>query len=376
MMNRILPVFLWLILLISADIARGQGCVAVRPMSCSAGGAGNNLGLLNKGEWQLTTTYQYFKSFRHFRGDVEEHERIENNTQVENISHSLNLGIANQLTRRFALSLTVPVLYYDRSSLYEHYGNRITSNPDQKRFHTGSMGLGDIRVTGNYWLWNPDRDSLRGNVLLGMGLKMPTGNSNVTGDFHKLSSEGTDSITRRPVDQSIQLGDGGWGFTLEMQGFWKISERGWLYANGFYLFNPQEVNQTLTRGTLAGVDPLIAYHSIADQFAFRTGINYIVAPMQGISASLGFRAEGVPSKDIFGGSSGFRRPGYVLSAEPGIFYIRHKLIASVNVPFALYRNRTKSTYDLSDPTGERHGDAAFADYLINLTVIYRFGKVK
>jgi hypothetical protein len=40
---------------------------------------------------------------------------------------------------------------------------------------------------------------------------------------------------------------------------------------------------------------------------------------------------------------------------------------------ALYRNRTKSTYDRSDPSGQRHGDAAFADYSINLGFGYRFG---
>lgn len=351
----------------------GQGCVGVRPMSCSVGGHGNNLGILGQGEWQVSGTYQYFKSFRHFRGDIEEHERIENGTQVENISHSVDFNVTTAVSNRMAVTFSIPFLYYDRSSLYEHYGNSSSSNPDQKRFHTNSIGMGDSRVTASYWLLNPQRDSLNGNLAAGIGIKLPTGESNVQGDFHKLTSDGRDSIVHKPVDQSIQLGDGGWGFSLEVQGFWKVFNKCWSYFNGFYLFNPQTTNNTWSRGYLEDVNPIIAYHSIPDQFGATAGINYALWPAQGMSASLGGRLEGIPSHDILGKSEGYRRPGFIFSVDPGISYMYKHLNINFNVPVALYRNRTKSVYDLSDPDGTRHGDAAFADLLYRVNLVYRFG---
>ncbi|MCB0542306.1 MAG: transporter [Saprospiraceae bacterium] len=348
-----------------------QGCVAIRPMSCGGTDFSNVAGLFGKGEWRVSASYRYFKSHRHFRGDSEEEERIENGTEVINLANSVELGVSHSISNRFSLAVNLPVIFYDRSSLYEHYGNSTNSNPDQLRFHTGAKGIGDMRISGNYWLFNPMQGS--GNISVGLGLKLPTGNSNVNDDFHKLNSEGLDSLVNKPVDQSIQLGDGGWGITLEAQAFQSISTRSMLYFSGFYMFNPQNVNKTLTRGTLDNVDPLIAYHSIADQYAVRLGINYMALPQQNLSVSLGGRIEGIPAEDAFGKSEGFRRPGYVISAEPGLFYTLGSLNFNLSVPVALYRNRVKSVYDLADPNGNRHGDAAFADYSINAGVLWRFG---
>ena len=350
-----------------------QGCVAVRPMSCNSAAHSNQLGLLTKGEWQVSGTYQYYHSFRHFRGDVEEHERIENGTQVENLAHSFDISLTTAITDRFSLSLNVPYLHYDRSSLYEHYGNSIDRNPDQLRFHTNSSGIGDTRLTASYWLFNPHKENLNGNIAAGLGLKFPTGNSNVQGDFHKMTESGMDTIITKPVDQSIQLGDGGWGFSAEVQGFWKVFNRGWLYFTGYYLFNPESVNETLSRGYLDGVNPIIAYHSIPDQYAGSVGINYGLWPEAGLSVSLGGRIEGIPSHDVFGDSYGYRRPGMIVSLDPGLSYMYRHLNLNFNMPIALYRNRTKSVYDLSDPSGERHGDAAFADVLYRVSLVYRFG---
>ena len=140
------------------------------------------------------------------------------------------------------------------------------------------------------------------------------------------------------------------------------------------MFNPQNYNKTLNRGTLVGVDPLIAYHSIADQYMIRFGLNLKPLSKQNLFFNLGARYEGIPAKDLIGKSEGWRRPGYIVSVEPGITYLKGKATFVLNVPIALYRNRVKNTYDLADPAGLRHGDAAFADYLINFTFLYRFGK--
>ena len=349
-----------------------QGCVAVRPMSCSASEQAKIIGILQQGQWQVLGAYRYFKSYRHFRGDVEEHERVEDGTQVENITHAIDFGLLYGISNRLGVILNAPIIYYDRSSLYEHYGNSTRTNPDQLRFHTGATGIGDLRFTANYWLFNP-MTSFKGNLSVGLGLKAPTGKANVEDEFHRRADDGSDSVVVRPVDQSIQLGDGGWGLNFEMQGYRSLFTQASVFFNGFYLFNPKDVNNTLTRGSLAGVDPLIAYHSIADQYAARLGLNYVILPHSGLSVSLAGRIEGIPSHDVFGSSNGFRRPGYIVSIEPSVSYTKN-LSFTLNFPIALYRNRTKSVYDLADPTGQRHGDAAFADYLVNVVMTYKFGK--
>jgi len=349
------------VVLISNQDVLSQGCVAVRPMSCAASGQVSNSGMLEKGQWQLSSSYRYFKSFRHFRGDVEEKNRVEEGTQVENLTHAIDLGLSYGLSTRFGLALNVPVIYYDRSSLYEHYGNSLSSNPTQARFYTGAMGIGDTRLTANYSLFNP-ATSAKGNISIGVGIKTPTGNSNVQDEFHRRTANGRDSVVTRAVDQSIQLGDGGWGLNLEMSAFRQLFAKGSLVFNGFYLMNPRNVNSVP--------------HSVADQYGARLCFYYAVLPQAGFTAGLGGRIEGIPSDDLIGKSEGFRRPGYVVSIEPTISYNKG-VNFTLNVPIALYRNRTQSYSDKlrTRETGVfRIGDAAFADYLINLVVTYKFGK--
>jgi hypothetical protein len=71
---------------------------------------------------------------------------------------------------------------------------------------------------------------------------------------------------------------------------------------------------------------------------------------------------------LIGGDRGFRRPGYIISAEPSITYVAKKTSFNLSVPFALKRDRTQSDSDKrrSVATGTHvQGDAAFADYLIS-----------
>ncbi|MBZ0268904.1 hypothetical protein K8I85_12160 [bacterium] len=349
------------VVLVGGD-AHAQGCVAVRPMGCSTAEYQSASGAsLPKGAWQVSSAYQYFRSFRHFRGDEEEANRVEDGTEVINVNHSTDWAVGYGLTDRLALQLNVPIIYYDRSSLYEHYGNDEVRNPAHARFHTGSQGLGDMRLAANYWAFDPMMPRA-GNVAFGLGIKMPTGDSNVQDTFHKMASDGSDSTITKAVDQSIQLGDGGWGFTLQTEGYRSLFARGALYFNGFYLFNPKETNDVP--------------HSVADQYFARLGLNYAVMPEHGLSASLGGRWEGVPSEDLIGGSEGRRRPGYILSLEPGVSYRHQSVSFNLNVPVALYRNRTQSVSDKerTASSGEWvQGDAAFADYLVNFSISTTFG---
>lgn len=337
-----------------------QGCVAIRQFS----GIGNAVGQLNvqsKGDWNLSTNYRYFKSFRHFRGTHEEPNRIEDNTEVINWSHGVDFNIGYSFTDRIYGLVSIPFAYNERSSLYEH--------GRQSRHTTYSGGLADVRVGAGYWLLSGEK-ATKGNLALGLGVKLPTGDYNAESTFYNVGPNGSSEI--RPVDQSIQLGDGGFGITLESQGLKEFKPFLFGYYNAFYLLNPRNTNGTLTNRSRQSE----AIMSVPDQYALRVGLFYGIKSIHGLGFSLGGRLEGVPIRDVVGESDGFRRPGYVISVEPGLSYMLGNVTATLNVPVALVRNRTRSLTDIieSTPDNFRHGDAAFADYLINFSLAWRIPK--
>ena len=347
------------------SMLNAQGCVAVRGMGCASGMAqgARAAGPVMEGDILISAGYRWFRSYRHFRGADEETYRVAQGTEVINLFHGLDFGVTYGIDRRFFATLFVPVTINDRSSMYEHYGNAVTVNPDRKRFETQSAGLGDIRLSVSAWLLDPAR-ATKGNVALGLGVKAPTGRYDVMDDFHKLDAEGNDYLSRRPVDQSIQLGDGGWGGTLEMQAYASLLPRLSAFVNGFYLSNPRNHNGILRSPTNDPADPF-SYFSVADQYSARTGFFYNATGR--LAFSLAGRVDGVPSTDLIGESEGFRRPGYAVSLEPGFSFQWGELVLNAAVPVALYRNRIRSAQDKIRNT---HGDAAFADYLINVSAAW------
>lgn len=339
-----------------------QGCVAIRHFSsCS----GNHLesNLLGDGDWQIGMNYRYFKSFRHFRGTHEEPDRVTNNTEVINHAHAWDFTATYGISDRLFAILTVPVVINTRSSLYEHGRD--------ERHTTFSRGFADIRIGGGYWLFDP-QEHINGNIAVGLGIKLPTGNYNASDIFYNVGENNQPQV--RPVDQSIQPGDGGFGIALDFQYYQKLWDRFHTYGGGFYLINPRETNRVRTfRETLSPILENEAIMSVPDQFALRAGVSYTLSPATGIS--LGARFEGVPVEDLVGGSEGFRRPGNVLSVDPGISYMKNNIALNLNVPVAVRRNRPQSVTDreTEQRTSEpRNGDAAFADYLINFGITYRF----
>jgi hypothetical protein len=367
--------------------AKAQGCVAVRGFGGCGVAGGSGLALAPK-QWQVGANYRYFESFRHFKGDEEQYDRLVKQTQVINYSNTMDISASMGLTLRTQLNVNLPVSYTDRSSYYEH-GGQTTTFPGARKTST-SAGIGDARIGISKWLWNPVSHT-KSNLMLGVGLKLPTGNWNVQDSFYNVMV--TDPVTGsssrktvyRPVDQSIQLGDGGLGLSLEMQGFWEMADGLFAYGNAFYILNPRGVNGTLTnrRTTIVvnGVSQVFTNEymcSVADQYAARLGF-LSQSQLHGLSFSWGARLEGVPVRDLVGESYGFRRPGYTIAAEPGVTYMKGKTTVNFNMPIALYRIRKQSVTDkeVQDATGvARNGDAAFADYLISLGLTYRLDAPK
>lgn len=72
-------------------------------------------------------------------------------------------------------------------------------------------------------------------------------------------------------------------------------------------------------------------------------------------------------RDAIGDSDGFRRPGYSIYIDPGLSLSKKKWLFTLSAPVAVYRNRLRSLADerWTEDTGiYRHGDAAFADFII------------
>jgi hypothetical protein len=338
--------------MLAPSTAFGQGCVISRGGGCSMVMGGE--GFLAPKEWQVGLSYRWLHSDRHFLGRKEQPQRQALGTEVINDSHFFDLNTTYAVSKRFWLTLTVPFVYSERSSLYEHQ--------NFGRFTTRAGGLGDIRFVPSYWMFNPETTH-RGNLSLGAGVKAPTGEYRATDTFR--TAEG--GTIERSVDTSIQPGDGGWGVVLETQGFLHLIGNLSGYMNGSYLINPRESTSQLNPVQNARYGNL---YSVPDSYLGRAGLEYAIWPAQGLSFSLGGRIEGVPPRDLIGGDLGRRRPGYAISIEPGVTWVRGRYLAAVTAPVALERNR-QPDYGSLDGV-RREGDSAFADFTINASFAVRF----
>jgi hypothetical protein len=310
--------------------------VAVRCSALSLGVHGDHFSYLDQGQWQAQLAYRWLRSDRHFIRGEEQEERLDGGSEVINEVHTFDLTGTYGVTKRLSLSLTLPFVSATRSSLYEH---------DRTNRHTmSSGGLGDLRLMGNFWILDPERHD-QGNIAFGLGLKAPTGDYKDADIKHRPTGPVLDY-----VDNSIQPGDGGWGFLVEMQAYQRLWKNTYGYANATYLFNPEGQNSI--------------GNSIWDAYVARLGVQYAIWPSQGLALSLGGRIEGVPPKDALGKTEGRRRPGYAISIEPGISWSYKRISFNVTTPVAIERYR-------QDYMGRR-GDAAFADFIILSSVTYRF----
>jgi hypothetical protein len=131
-------------------------------------------------------------------------------------------------------------------------------------------------------------------------------------------------------------------------------------------------NNGIQRGaTLSTTQPLNNYAAIQDQYLWEAGVA-VPLPYEktkGLDLTFGPRWEGVPSRDLIGDNSGFRRPGYAVTIGPGFEYSRSGNILTGGVYRAVKRDRTTSYPD--DVYGS-HGDAAFANWVWLASYTHRF----
>jgi hypothetical protein len=336
-------------LAISAGNAYGQGCIVARSSSMT-GGPETDGGYLAPGEFQFTTGLRHQFSFRHFVGDVEQKQRIQQGTQVMNKINLLNFALNYQISHRFSVQVDAPLLLASRRS-------------NNSPFTTTAQGVGDIIVSAQGWLWDP-RENSRGNVAFSFGAMLPSGRDDVMNSVDRLDGKGPSNTL---LDYSIQPGSGGYGIAFGWQSFKNFGGAAQAYFNGSYIATPQNTNGVV-RSTTA--KPLLQQVSISDQYLAEAGIAVPLRKIRGLSMTVGPRWEGVPAKDLIGDNDGFRRPGYAVSIEAGLQYQRGRQLFTGTVGRAILRDRTRS---YPDRVYGSHGDAAFADYLWLASYSVRFG---
>ena len=327
------------ILLIVA-YASGQGCVAIR----NVGGISPDLlfkKIQSKDNWLLNVSNRYFEASNTYRND-----KFITDTLVRNKLYTVNISVMRILQNGWSVSVIIPISANSRKNYLDHGGLQWPKHT------TRAFGLGDVRFSVGKWLLNPVV-SKRANVQLGLGVKFPTGDYKYADYFYRNDT----TTVLAPVDQAIQLGDGGTGITTEVNAFYSLSHSLHLFAAGYYLINPREQNGVSNLKGRNATPQEIANNttvmSVPDQYTFRGGMSF---ELKRIVLTAALRFEKVPVKDLVGGSQGFRRAASITSLEPGITYKMENALAFGYLGIPVQRKIVENAENNMTPAG-------FAKYL-------------
>jgi hypothetical protein len=262
---------------------------------------------------------------------------------INSIAVTANYGI----TDRISTSMTFPFSSGTHSRYYQ----------DNVRHEVRSTGIGDLSMVGTYWFWDPKRPG-KGNISLGVGVKSLSGDNAVSANWYFQNG----AVGQRPVDQSIQLGDGGWGAIFQTQLYRRVYKSLYAFGQGWYLMTPKDTTNVIS--PYPGV-PL----SVPDIYSIRAGGATDIRGARGLSANLGIRIDGIPLSDLVGGSNGFRRPGYSLYLDPGVSYVLGHSVFTFNIPVKVHQDFMRSPIDVQL---NRPGGGDLAKYLIIAQYSIRF----
>jgi len=304
-------------------------------------------------EWQVAVDYRYLHADRFYIGtqQVVPPAQFFGQPLMINV-HSVDWTVTYAVSDRFNLRLTVPF----------SVGTQSAVRADTVRHDAHAFGFGDIGLAGNAWLLNP-RTHTTSNIAVGAGVKFPTGDSKYA-DSYFLANH---SSSQFPVDQAIELGDGGWGIILQGQAFRQFAPRAFAYFTGSYLVSPRNQTDVVRAPTAPGSTVHI---SVPDVYTGRLGVSYGVLPEQGLSVSLGGRVDGIPYHDLIGGSDGFRRPSVIVFLDPAVALERGPGTWTFGAPIRVFE-RLASANLLKGPGGSI-GSGDLAGVLMFLGYARRF----
>jgi hypothetical protein len=312
-------------------------------------------------DWVLTVSYRHYRAFRDYQGSTELPVPSPPFLYADSRVNVVDVALTYSLSSRWSFTLQVPFAKSSRETYVEH---------DLVSLHTmRASGFGDAQLIANAWLLDPSTHPNE-NFSAKFGLKTPTGAASKKDYSYRETGP-----VLRPVDPAIQPGTGGWGLVFGAQAFKKIYAHASVYADAIYLSNPKEMNGT--ESPFGDVPELtfndIGYiiDSVPDQYSLRAGISHEVPPIKGLSGMFGLRMDGVNASDLFGGSDGYRLPGYSVSIEPGVSFAYGKNFFSVNVPVTVRGHGSKTLADIrtGNPVA---GTVTIADSQLILSYSRRF----
>lgn len=300
-------------------------------------------------QWRLTIGYRYLYSDQWFVGSSEASGMAPGGRAPIIRSHTFVADLEYAPNERLAVHFSVPVSTGSIRRVYPLY--------DSAYHRQHASGIGDASVSADLWLLDP-RSHQSGNLSVGVGVQAPTGNNEDPGTWYTASGP-----VEGAADGSIQPGSGGWGLSILTRAYARLFERGSGYFSGSYAFTPQAHSDVVWQ-------PGREAWAVADGYSARLGLAYTVLPSTGLSLSLGGRIDGTPVHDVFGGGDeAYRRPGYVIYADPGVALTRGKNYFSLNVPLRLHANRLKNALEEKNSAAINGG--GFAKALIFLSYTRR-----
>lgn len=328
-------------LLIAPALVTGQGCMPLRFTSASLGG--QQAPYLLPHEWQIGLAARRVASNRFFVEQHEDETQAPGGQPLHLRLNTVDLSATYATSERLSLTLTVPLSHSTADNAY----------PDLQRHQVSSTGVGDISLMGNLWVGAPTGHP-KGNVLLGLGVKVPTGSNHVLGNFYDPAG----NASRVPIPQTVQLGDGGWSVLAEAQGFRQLFPRGSAYFTGFYSISLRQHTDVIW-------PPANTFWAVPDVYTARLGLSYALKAEPSLSASLGGRIDGTPVRDLIGGRTDyFRHAGFTAYVDPGLSLQKGPNQFTLNVPIRVRHSYLSML--INNGQAVRIGTGGVADFVIYL----------
>ncbi|HEY9759304.1 MAG TPA: hypothetical protein V6C97_29365 [Oculatellaceae cyanobacterium] len=268
---------------------------------------------------------------------------------------ALDVTARYSINRRVSIIASLPIVTNSFSTLLPP-----TNSAQSLRHYWHANDIGDTVLFGQTYLYDP-KSHLFSNVAVGVGIKIPTGNWDIKSIIP--NENGLGYSKRAVYPPSIMPGDGGTDIILGINGFRTFRKPLWLrgqtvFASATYLISPRDTNHTASIVQGLGVPLSPGFfnsltNSVTDSWNMNFGAS-IKLPhtadkpkLKGLRGRLAFGWEGIPKYDLFGGSNGYRQPGYTISVAPGFTYAHGHGMFICEVPIVF--NRYIDPHDTAIP---------------------------
>jgi len=293
-------------------------------------------------KWQVSTGWRYSYANQSYFDSRPNHD-FNRNWRPRERQSTLDVSARYRINKRFSTTASLPIVFNRFSTIQPPLGIARGN-----RFGWRGRGIGDLTLYTEGLLLEPSSHPF-GNIGLGLGVKLPTGEWNQKA---VLPNETGTGFSRRAVwPAAIMPGDGGVGVIAGFNAFKVIRKVGFMrgntiFASGSYLFNPRNTNATQSVVSTLGV-PLTPNflnqltNSVTDSYNLQGGVALRVPKTWDNEYLKDLRVrfiagwQGIPFRDLIGQSDGYRQPGYTVTMGPSATYSLGRNFWIVDVPFVV-----------------------------------------